>query len=340
MAINKSALTRYKILDSCFRNPGRRYYIQNLIDECNNKLLEIDASCGGISRRQIFSDMTFMESSEGWSIELIREKDEGGKRVFYHYADMSYSINDMPLNEMEIFQLKEAIEILSQFKGMPQFDWMNELLPKLQQGAMQSTEQKQIISFDNNAYLKGIEHLGELYNAILYNKVLSINYHPFDKPNAVSYTIHSYFLKQYNNRWFLFCKAADQALEIMTLALDRIVSIHENNKVKYIASDIDWDEYFDDIIGVSKAMNAEPQQIVLQFLGNTGHYIETKPLHGSQKSKWLNATTFEIRLKIIPNNEFYSLLCSYSGAFKVIEPDEVKNQVIAMLTREIDLLKG
>src|SRR6476620_2175704 len=132
MAVNKNALIRYKVLDNCFRNTGKRYFLTDLIEECNRVLLEIDPNHDGISRRQIFDDISFMESAEGWNVELT--KDRLGKKTYYRYKDPTFSINKMPLNEMEINQLKSAVDIISQFKGMPQFEWINELVPKLKQG--------------------------------------------------------------------------------------------------------------------------------------------------------------------------------------------------------------
>lgn len=165
MATNKNALIRYKVLDACFRNPGKRYFIDDLIEECNRVLATIDPDSNGISRRQILDDIVFMESEEGWSVDLERQRDS--RRVFYRYSDTSFSINNMPLNEMEIGQLKSAVDILSQFKGMPQFEWIHELVHKLQQGASLEEEKKTIIEFDSNQYLKGIENLGVLLSAIL-----------------------------------------------------------------------------------------------------------------------------------------------------------------------------
>ena len=74
MATNKNALIRYKVLDNCFRNPGRRYFIEDLITECERVLLELDPESNGISRRQIFEDISFMESKEGWSIDLSKNR--------------------------------------------------------------------------------------------------------------------------------------------------------------------------------------------------------------------------------------------------------------------------
>jgi len=36
MATDKNAQIRYKILDNCFRNRGRRYFVEDLISECNS----------------------------------------------------------------------------------------------------------------------------------------------------------------------------------------------------------------------------------------------------------------------------------------------------------------
>jgi predicted DNA-binding transcriptional regulator YafY len=318
MATTKNALIRYKVLDKCFRNPGRRYFIDDLIAECDSVLLDIDPESNGISRRQIFEDIAFMESQEGWSIDLIRHKE--GKRVFYRYADLSFSINNMPLNEVEINQLKSALEILSQFKGMPQFEWMNELLPKLQQGISTDETTESIMEFDSNLYLKGIEHLGPLHNAIFYKKVLTISYQPFENDVPFDVVIHPYFLKQYNNRWFLFGYNPEKEKYDWNLAIDRIISIKET-KGKYQKNNkIDWQEYFEDIIGVTKPVDAEPEKVVLHFKGRTGNYMETKPLHGSQKPKWIDDNTLEVTLEIIINYELERLILSYADSVSVIQP--------------------
>lgn len=193
MATNKKAQIRYQVLDKCFRNSGRRYFIEDLMSECNRVLAEIDPKSGGISRRQMFDDIAFMESLEGWSIDLARKKD--GKRVFYRYVDPSFSINNMPLDETEINRLLTSLQTISQFKGMPQFEWMYELLPKLTQGTSSQIPDI-IMEFDNNQDLTGIEHIGTIYNAILYKKVLWIDYlQSFESKEKL--IIHPYYLKQY-----------------------------------------------------------------------------------------------------------------------------------------------
>ena len=329
MAITKNPLVRYKILDKCFKNPGKNYFIQDLIDECVKGLLEKDANSNGVSKRQVQEDIAFMESNAGWSIDLERHTD--GRRVYYRYTDTSFSINNMPLNEIEINQLKSALDILSQFKGMPQFEWVHELLPKLQQGAIPSKNAQTIIEFDNNPYLKGIENLGILHNAILYKKILCINYLPFKSEEALVFTIHPYYLKQYNSRWFLFGYNPETDKYDWNLALDRIVSIKEIRSKYNNNSSIDWNVYFEDMIGVTKSEKAVVEKVTLQFIKETGKYIESKPIHGSQKSKWIDKGFLEVHLQIMLNYELERFILSYGDSVKVIRPKKLVDLIKARL---------
>jgi predicted DNA-binding transcriptional regulator YafY len=266
-----------------------------------------------------------MESSEGWSIDLVRHRD--GKSVYYRYADKSFSINNMPLNEIEIKQLKDTIDLLSQFKGMPQFEWMNELIPKLKQGMASNKSNGKVMEFESNEFLKGIDLLGPLYNAIFYKKVLKVSYQTFENDTPFDVMIHPYFLKQYNNRWFLFGYNPEKEKYDWNLAIDRIISFKEMHHSFLENTIIDWKEYFDEIIGVTKPAGAEVEKVVLQFTGLTAKYIETKPIHGSQKPKWLDKNTLEIRLKIILNYEFERFVLSYADNVQVIEPEKLRNTV-------------
>ncbi|MCM1138384.1 MAG: WYL domain-containing protein, partial [Muribaculum sp.] len=86
MPVNKHALIRYHALDKCFSNFAKRYYIEDLIQACNDALYDhtgnerySDPLHPGISRRQVLVDIDFMESKAGWEALIERIKD--GRRV-------------------------------------------------------------------------------------------------------------------------------------------------------------------------------------------------------------------------------------------------------------------
>ena len=82
MPTNKNASIRYQTLDKCFRDFSHRYYIDDLIASCNEALMHYNGT-EGVSRRQIFDDIKYMESEAGWSIPLERRKKD--RKVFYRY---------------------------------------------------------------------------------------------------------------------------------------------------------------------------------------------------------------------------------------------------------------
>ncbi len=334
MATNKHATIRYHALDQCFSNPGRIYFIEDLIEACNNALYEFTGSDVGIKRRQIFDDITFMESEQGWSIPLERFKE--GRRVYYRYDDTSFSIRNQAINEMEANQLRETLLILTRFKGMPQFDWMEEMLIRMESAFNLKGNQASFVSFEQNPYLKGLNHFAELFNAIQYKKVLSIKYQSFKNDASQTFIIHPYYLKQYNNRWFLF--GLNEEYEcIYNLPLDRINSFEAVVKSYVENTTVDFEEYFDDVVGVTVKPGQEPVKVLLQVSKQRWPYIETKPLHGSQKVKCRNEESVTIELSLQLNNEFISLLFSFGEDVKVIAPEELililKNKAESLLNK-------
>lgn len=328
MATNKHAIIRYQTLDKCFRNPGRKYFIEDLVDACSNAIYEFTGSDSGIKRRQILEDIKFMESMHGWTIPLARIRD--GHRVFFRYEDRSFSINNQPLNETEENQLKEALLTLSRFKGMPQFEWVDEISARLDSGLGLSHHSEKIIEFDQNNFLKGLEFITPIYNAILYKKAINIEYQSFKQETAQTIVFHSYFLKQYNNRWYVFGKN-DASQFIINLALDRIIAIEES-KIKYVPNNtIDFNEYFEDIVGVTLSNEAKVEKVVIQVSNELLPYIKTKPIHGSQKLKEQDKTHALVTLDLIPNYELESLILSFGEGVQVLTPislrDKIRNRI-------------
>jgi len=277
----------------------------------------------GVKRRQLLDDISFMKSEQGWNIPLEHIRD--GHRVYYRYEDLNFSINNQPLNETEENQLREALLTLSRFKGMPQFEWVNEITARLHSGLGLSKINQQIIEFEQNDYLQGLEHITPLYNAILYKKVLSVSYKSFKRDTHQTIIFHPYYLKQYKNRWFVF--GLNEEINLITnLALDRIIAI-EDLKHDYIPSNIDFSEYFEDVIGVTVDKEAKLEKILLKISNDLYPYIQTKPLHGSHKIKKKTETYVVIELELIPNYELESLILSYGEGIEVVSPESLRERI-------------
>ena len=315
MPVNKHALIRYHALDRCFASRGREFFWEDLLEAVNEALYEFTGKAKGIQRRQLFEDIKYMESDQGWSIPLERNTD--GKRVWYRYSEPDFSINKRPLNEGEADQLKEALLTLGRFKGMPQFQWVDELSARLESAFGLRQGADRIIEFEENPYLKGSEHITTLFHAILGEQVQEVTYQGFKQPEPVQYRIHPYYLKQYNNRWFLFGWEQEGA-RLTTMALDRIHTIVPTSG-KYRKNTVDYAEYFEDIVGVS--MPESKAELVELFISTKRWpYIETKPLHGSQRVLVQEDTGIHVQLEVKLNYELETLLLSYGEDVRVVKP--------------------
>lgn len=331
MATNKHAQIRYHALDQCFGNPGRRYFIEDLVKACNDALYQQKGILDGVQMRQVQEDIKDMESM--WNIPLVRHKD--GKRVYYRYDDLRYSINNQPLNETEINQLKETIYMLNRFKGMPQFSWMEEILARFESAFKLRGTTTSVVGFEHNPYLKGLSLFSDIFNAIVNKQPLHIVYKKFGR-EPKQYTFHPYFLKQYNNRWFLlgFCENLEEKKPVTTLALDRIERFTYAN-IPYVENKgIDFNEYFEDVIGVT-VYEKEVEQVILEIDNSLFPYVETKPLHGSQKIKARNQQTTTIELNLIINYELENLLLGYIDKIRITAPEHLREKMTTRVKEAI-----
>lgn len=331
MASNKHASIRYRVLDKCFANPVKKYFLDDLIAACNMALKEIAPESSGISKRTIQNDIIHMESTEGFSAPIGHYVD--GKKTYYRYSDKNFSIDKQPLNQAELEQIKAAMQVLSHFKGMPQFEWLNELNPKMENALLMERDTAPIIGFDNNNCLIGIERLGDLFHAILYKKPLCISYQSYKKAEPSKQLLHPYYLKQYNNRWFLLGLNA-KLNKITNLALDRIKAVEEE-AIPFIPNKVDFEEYFDDIIGVTLPEDAAKEKIILKFAASASPYVFSKPLHHSQKKIDYTNDELTISIEVIPNYELESLILGFGERVEVLTPENFKILILERLTKSL-----
>lgn len=324
MSTNKNAAIRYQALDKCFRDRRHRYYIDDLIDACDEALIYYNGT-GGVSRRQIFEDIKFMESDAGWSILLERKKD--GKKVYYRYEDSDFSINQQPLTDEEAQQLQTVILTLSRFRGLPSNEWVEEVISNLEWRFNLKGKNENIIGFEQNPNLKGLEYLSDVIDAASNHQPLRIEYHNYKNGGRdISYIIHPYYVKQYNNRWFLFGRV-DGRKDITNLALDRIVSLTLTSEVAFITNDsIDFEHFFDNVVGVTiPNENIIKETIILRFSAARFPYVVSKPIHHSQKT--LSKDDHTISIEVKPNRELEQQILSFGPDVEVLSPEAFRNQI-------------
>lgn len=318
MSTNKNAIIRYQALDRCLSNFGNHYDIEDLTRICNDALLEFNPDMEGVSKRTIYKDINSMQDPLIYDAPIERYRDD--RKVYFRYSDANFSINKQLINGQEAEQLKEVMLTLSRFKGMPQFEWLEEMQKRLEK-TFNLSSNAEVIVFESNPYLIGLEHIDILYNAIVHKIVLDIRWHSY-RSGEQSATIHPYFLKQYNNRWYLLGQHSEFE-KIWHISLDRIDRITKI-KTAYINTEIDIEDYFGDVIGMTIPDDAKPEKILLKVSDTSLPYIVSKPLHGSQRKPKINNI---IELNLIINYELEAQILSFGSNIEVLEPLWLRNKI-------------
>ncbi len=324
MAQGKNAFIRYHVLDRCFRDRRKRYYMDDLVDACNKELYNYDGS--SVTERQVRADIQFMQREAGGAVPLETKRD--GHRVYYRYSDQDFSIKNLPMSQREVELLTDTINLLSRFKGLPNHEWLNATLVQMKSTFNIDNAQQSYVSFAQNEDLQGLKYFTPLYEAIASQQVLALQYHKFDG-TSWERMVHPYQLRQYNNRWFLVGMEpkVKEKLPLVVIPLDRIDDYRIFEGEKYIAFNGDIDECFKDIVGVSLRFYESCQHIVFKAYPSVAPYIETKPIHHSQRVIERHEGYTIFSLDLIPNYEFESLMMTYADNCEIQEPASLREKL-------------
>ena len=113
MPTNKNAQLRYQVLDRCLSNWSRRYYIEDLVEACNEALYQYNGETkdgGGVKKRQVQEDLKFIESEEGYG--MLIDAIQNGHRKYYRYHKKGASIKEQPINQEELDLIHNALILL------------------------------------------------------------------------------------------------------------------------------------------------------------------------------------------------------------------------------------
>lgn len=327
MPNTKNYSTRLRVLDQCLRS-GHAYSGKELTEFINREL-ELRGEPTITSRTTLMDDLLNIENE--YHTNIIRKKH--GRQTTYQYEDPNFSIFSTELSEDDLLHLSQALDILKRFDGMPEADWVAELSARLNLCMSNHKEVRAAVGFESSMYNKGMEHFTPLFNAIRKKTTVELRYQSFRMAEPQTHIVHPYYLKQYNNRWFLFCCNGDYT-NVSNYPLDRILSVKLAH-VPYRETHIDFDEYFSDMIGVSRRNEQVPEDVVLRFPKDQYKYVATKPWHGSQKVVDENDSTITLQFHVVLNYELEQKILSFGQYVEVISPMSLREQIKDRLSQSL-----
>lgn len=194
----------------------------------------------------------------------------------------------------------------------------------------------------------------DIFSAIENSQVIEFNYASqtvAKNPNASNSLIVSpYYLKTYNNKWYLIGHVSKSPNRWTVFALDRISNVKYNADRAFFELDTKIIEnFYENVIGFFVPPNPDGsfpksekeldiKEITITLKNEKAAFFLTKnPLHKSQIQ--CKGNPLQFRIKCLENLHLYQSLLKILDSIQWIEPEIIRNRLVSKLEDGLNLLK-
>lgn len=330
---------RLELIDECLRKFEKPMNIPQIAKYCNQRL-----------------NKDFKERMYRYDIEKIEEKYDvqmhveviGGYKC-YTYQDENFSIKgDTAVSGVDLLNFRKIKDTLGDFLGLGLDTSLTTMTDEIDKFLGYGDNSQPVISFEkvileSHGKEEPSKMLQPLLKAIIQHQTYDIKYEVPGRGKR-EWTIFPQFLKQYNQRWYLIATKHRDEVEgkVYNLALDRILKMEPNQHIPYKESGIDFADYFENVVGITKPDGAEPIEVKLRVDRGEYPYIESKPIHPSQDELLESDNDKDyvyVSLYVYDNYELRSKLLSYGSKVTVLEPKSLRDKMAHDLKKSLDNYK-
>ena len=182
----------------------------------------------------------------------------------------------------------------------------------------------------------GVENVQLILEAIDKKRGIECDYYSFNKKSIKQQKLIPYFLRTWENRWYLVAEPDNHHHGLSVFALERMDNIRLTEEKMLPSKKITADEYFDGSFGVNHSDNQKPERILIKVYGAQAEYVKALPIHESQKEieKTDEWSIFEYRL--VPCFNFYQQLLWHREKLEVLEPESVRDEMRGTIEKMLE----
>jgi predicted DNA-binding transcriptional regulator YafY len=240
--------------------------------------------------------------------------DEFGIEVNYSKETNGYSMDTENQERIQsLLKFIELIHIGELFKeGLDDFELL-----------------KDKIELEDSSKFKGIGYLKDILLAIKKNRQIQFTHENYWKETEKEYTISPLLLKEYLNRWYVVGVPLNGD-EIRTFGIDRMENFKIGNVSKIKREDYENQlDQFINIIGLNYTAHHEVEKVVLSVYSKQIKYLESLPLHHSQKIEIEEGAEYGfVTYHLIPNYEFEIEILKMNSMVQVLEPVWFREKIV------------
>ena len=320
MPLTKNAAFRYRVIDSCLRNPRKKYPTIEDIQRSVTEAMDLDNI---ISLSSLYKDLKFMR--QHYKAPILYDKARGG----YCYEDEQFSINTFPLTHDEVTALDLSISFLKQIKYSGFYSGFESAIEKIITGfrisKIEGYGRKSLLETEEPTADTGIRWLEHIYGPMMTRTALEVDYRKFNAPDTKRHVLSPYLIREYRNRWYVTGHTA-LTDDLVTLALDRILNLSPSKDRFVETPGFDGEKFLKYAFGVTTYPDAVPSKVLLLFDRSQLGYIQSKPIHHSQQIKEV-PKGFQVELECYLTPELEMFILSLGEQVKVLGPTELAERV-------------
>lgn len=182
----------------------------------------------------------------------------------------------------------------------------------------------------------GREHLTTILGAMEKNQEIEIEYCSFQQTQSTSLRLQPYCVKLFEKRWYVIARN-DIHDDVRIYGLDRIISISLTDKHFQLPKDFDAEEYFSTAYGIVIDRNLRPERILLRAYDCHKHYLQSLPLHHTQRMVEDFGEFADFDLYLVPSYDFVMQLLHFGPMVEVLKPAGLRDEMKGWI-REMSLL--
>lgn len=182
----------------------------------------------------------------------------------------------------------------------------------------------------------GQKYLTVIMEAMLDDKQINISYCKYTGNEVEEFNVMPYALKEFAKRWYMigYCR---ERKDLRVYGLDRIAFMKVSEESFKLPEGFDVDEIFASSFGIYLPGGSKAVDIVFRANEKEARYLRDLPLHHSQKELGISEEGVVFSVHLVPNSNLIMEFCKRGDRLEVLEPQDVRGQVVEELRRACDL---
>ncbi len=183
----------------------------------------------------------------------------------------------------------------------------------------------------------GVENVQTILEAIDKHRGIECDYYSFNRKTLKHQLLIPYFLRTWEQRWYLAAEPDNHHHGISIFALERMESIKLTDGKMTPSNKVTAEEYFDGCFGINHSDNQKPELIKIKVYGTQVEYLRALPIHESQNEVEINDDWSIFEYRLVPCYNFYQQLLWHREKLEVLEPKHVRDEIKLSIQKMLEL---